>query len=517
MERNYRRLLRVAFYGVLFLAGFGAVRLVGSLELWSSPWYFWGSEILGVLLSLYVATTALVVFFEKRSPNKTISWILVLLLLPGVGAALYLMFGQDFRKRWRLKKKARTSRKVERTAEIQKQIVESIELFSQEQSLVSKRLINLLLANSNSPFYVDSQVDVLTNGEETYQAMFDSIREAYDHIHLEMFIIRDDKVGNRLKELLIQKAREGVRVRVLYDSVGCWRLGRGYRRELADAGVAVREFFPVLFPVIRRELNYRNHRKILVVDGMTGYVGGLNIGDEYLGEDAKLGFWRDTHIRLTGECVYSLQQIFALDWAYACGEELSGERYFPAMSRVGRSIVQIGASGPDSDWETILQAYFTMIATAEERIWITTPYLVPEESLLMGLKTAALSGVDVRILIPSRADHFLVYWASRDNIEVLLEAGVRIYTYQKGFIHSKILLVDSIGASIGTANLDIRSLEINFEVNAFIYDQSFVSRLEADFLKDLADSEEILPEVHRARGLKERFLESLGRIVSPLQ
>lgn len=517
MEKHFRKLMRTVFYGLLLLAVAGSLGLMRSLGVWDSRLVLWGSEVLGVLLSIYVVSTALVVFFEKRSPNKTISWILVLLLLPGVGIVLYLMFGQDFRKRWRLKKKARNFPKVERTAEIQKQIVESIELFSQEQSLVSKRLINLLLANSNSPFYVDSQVDVLTNGEETYEAMFDSIREAYDHIHLEMFIIRDDRIGNRLKELLIEKAREGVTVRLLYDSVGCWRLGRRFLRELETAGVHVAAFFPVLFPVVRRELNYRNHRKILVVDGMTGFVGGLNIGDEYLGASERLGFWRDTHIRLAGECVYSLQSIFAMDWAYARGEELNGDRYFPAMSRVGRSIVQIAASGPDSDWETILQAYFTMIATAEERIWITTPYLVPDDSLKMGLKTAALSGIDVRILIPSRADHFLVYWASRDSIEELLEAGVKIYTYQKGFIHSKILLVDSIGASIGTANLDMRSLEINFEVNAFIYDPNFVSRLEDDFMRDLAESEEIILEQHRNRGLKQRFLESLGRVVSPLQ
>lgn len=507
----------MGFYMLLLLLAAGVYTVITRMHLVDNRWIFWSGKVFGMIFSLYILMTALVVFFENRNPNKTVSWLLVLFLLPGVGILFYLMFGQDVRKRWRLKKKERNSPKVERAAEMQMQIVESVELFSQEESLVSKRLINLLLANSSSPFYVDSKVDVLTNGHETYGAMFEKIAEAYDHIHLEMFIIRDDQIGNQLKQLLIGKAREGIRVRVLYDSVGSWRLGRKYRKDLEDAGVEVTVFFPVLFPVIRRELNYRNHRKILVVDGMTGFVGGLNIGDEYLGANEKLGFWRDTHLMLSGDCVYTLQSIFARDWEFASGQKLEGERYFPPLSRMGKSIVQIAASGPDSDWQAILQAYFTMIATAEKRIWITTPYLVPEESLLMGLKTAALSGVDVRIIIPSKADHFLVYWASQDNIEALLEAGVRIFSYQKGFIHSKILLVDGIGASIGTANLDMRSLEINFEVNAFIYDVIFVGRLEADFIGDLAESSEIILEEHRNRGIAPRFLESLGRIVSPLQ
>lgn len=517
MAKLFKIALRTCFYLLLFLLAVEAYLQVSRMEFLNTQWFLWTSEVLGVLFSLYVLMTAFVIFFEKRNPNKTVSWLLVLFLLPGIGIVFYLIFGQDVRKKWRLKKKERNYPKVERNAELQKHIVESIQLFSKEESRVSQRLLNLLLANSNSPFYVNSKVSVLTNGSETYDAMFEKIRGAAHHIHLEMFIIRNDRIGNELKDLLIEKAREGVKVRVLYDSVGSWTLGTTYRRALESAGVEVEIFFPVLFPVIRRELNYRNHRKILIVDGITGFVGGLNIGDEYLGANEKLGFWRDTHLMLTGDCVYTLQSIFARDWEFTCGKALIGEQYFPPAERTGGSVVQIAASGPDSDWQAILQAYFTMIATAEKRIWIASPYLVPEDSLLMGLKTAALSGIDVRIIIPSKADHFLVYWASRDNIEALLEAGVRIFTYEKGFIHCKILLVDGIGASIGTANLDVRSLEINFEVNAFIYDKVLVNRLEMDFQSDLMDSREIILEDFRHRGLRQRFLESLGRIVSPLQ
>ncbi len=272
-----------------------------------------------------------------------------------------------------------------------------------------------------------------------------------------------------------------------------------------------------MLPVIRRELNYRNHRKILIVDGRVGFVGGLNIGDEYLGHHPQMGYWRDTHLMIKGEAVYSLQSYLLTDWEFVSKKLIEGEIYYPRVGKSAEQIMQIAASGPDSDWMSILHSYFTMISTAEKRIWITTPYLVPEESLMMGLKTAALSGIDVRIIIPSKADHMMVYWASRAHIEELLEAGVRIYTYQKGFIHSKILLVDGIGASVGTANLDIRSLEINFEVSAFIYDKLVVNKLEIDFKNDLKDSLEINLEEYTKRSLWTKFMESFGRLVSPLQ
>lgn len=276
-------------------------------------------------------------------------------------------------------------------------------------------------------------------------------------------------------------------------------------------------FFPVLFPILSRELNYRNHRKIIVIDGKIGFVGGLNIGDEYLGKSPTLGFWRDTHLMIKGDAVFSLQQIFINDWFHVSKEHLSGDYLFNKQNYVGNKIVQITSSGPDSDWKSILQAYFTMISNAEKRVWITTPYLVPEESLKMALIASALSGVDVRIIIPNKPDHFFVYWASRDNIEELLEAGVKIYTYNKGFIHAKIFLADGKVASLGTANLDIRSLEINFEVNAFIYDEKTVERLEEDFMNDISNSDEIFYEKFIKRGIGNRFLESLGRLVSPLQ
>ncbi len=468
--------------------------------------------------ALYLIMVGVVIFLENKNPSKTLSWLLILSLLPVVGFVFYILFGRNYRYKFRSRKKGILSRsKLDQAASMQKEMIDYIDLFGNNDSYVNNRLINLLLKNSDAPFSVNNWVEVLTNGEATYESMIDAMMEAKNYIHFEFFIIRDDIIGNQIKDILIQKAKEGVKVRVIYDSVGCWKLGKRFKNELKAAGCEVLPFFPVVFPVLSRELNYRNHRKIIVVDGRVGFLGGLNIGDEYLGKNKSLGFWRDTHIKVLGEAVYAMQDIFLNDWYFLTKQVLNEEEMFPKLGPCGASTMQIAASGPDSNWKPILQAYFTMISTAEDRIWITTPYLVPEESIKMGLITAALSGVDVKIIIPSKPDHFFVYWASQDNIQELLEAGVKIYRYQKGFIHSKIVMVDGIGATVGTANLDIRSLEINFEVNAFLYDREVVKRLEHDFIQDLSDSEMVKLEHFIQRPKWQKFLEAAGRLVSPIQ
>lgn len=478
------------------------------------------SEAKGFFVTIFTVYTifiGIIIFFESKDPARTTAWLLILFVLPFVGFVFYVMFGQNYRRKRIFAKKKRIGyRHLEKTTAFQKEIITDFPFSGDLSGPLTQRLIKLLLNNSNSLFTVNNQTEIYSDGRETYSSIIRDLREAREHIHLEYFIIRDDEIGNIIRRILIEKAREGVEVRLIYDSVGCWMLGKKYLNSLKDSGVRVEAFFPVIFPVLSRELNYRNHRKILVVDGKIGFLGGLNIGDEYLGRDPHLGFWRDTHMRIEGEGAYVLQNIFLKDWEFVSGEYLEGIRYYPKLTQFGEELMQISASGPDSDWESIHQAYFTMITGAEHRIWIMTPYLVPDRSLNVALKTAALSGVDVRILIPSKPDHFTVYWASRGNIEELLEAGVRIYTYEKGFIHSKVFVVDDTVASIGTANLDIRSLEINFEVNAFIYNRKTVQKLKRDFLSDLAKSKEILLQEHRKRGIFIRFLESYGRLLSPL-
>ncbi|WP_244282247.1 cardiolipin synthase [Maledivibacter halophilus] len=475
------------------------------------------TTVFGIFFTLYAFFIGIIIFLESHNSSKTIAWLLILFLVPVVGFIFYILFGQNIRKKKRFeKKKAIDFEQLSQIAYTQEKILNEIGLFQNDDSMVKSRLIKLILKNSNSPFTVNNNTEILTNGVKTYSSIINELKKAKHHIHMEYFIIRNDKIGNKIKDILIEKSKAGVEIRIIYDSVGCWKLGKKYIRSLEEAGVEVYPFYPVIFPVLSRQLNYRNHRKIIVIDGKVGFLGGINIGDEYLGKNPNLGFWRDTHMKISGEAIYSLQNIFLKDWYFVSSESISHKEYYPKLKHYGEQILQIASSGPDSDWETILQAYFTMISTAEKRIWITTPYLVPDESILMALKTASLSGIDVRIIIPSKPDHYLVYWASKSHIEELLVAGVKVYTYERGFIHSKLLLVDGIGASIGTANLDIRSFRINFEVNAFVYDNDVVKRLEYDFMMDIEDSKEVLLEEHLQRGIYTKFRESLGRLFSPL-
>ena len=464
-----------------------------------------------------IGLIAIFIFFENRNPSRTWAWLLVLFAIPWLGFAFYILFGRNTFKRRRVKQKQISDK--ERTnyfAQYQSDIFSEVSIFPKEKS-VNNKLINLLLKNSEALFTVNNSVKILTNGDEKFPEMIKDLKRAKHHIHLEYFIIKNDEIGNKIKNILIKKAQEGLEVRVIYDSVGCWHIGRKYLRDLEDAGVQTFAFFPVLLPILSEELNYRNHRKILVIDGKIGYVGGLNIGDEYLGKK-RLGFWRDTHIKIKGEAVQGLQRIFLNDWAFVSKENITDSReYLPESKEYGSSMIQIASSGPDSDWFAIHQAYFTMINCATKRIWITTPYFVPDEGVMLGLKTAALSGVDVRIIIPNKPDHFFVYWATQDNIEELLESGVKVYQYKKGFIHAKQIMVDGICASVGTANFDVRSFEINFEVNAFLYDVEAIAQLEKDFNKDIENSEGIELDNFRKRKWYRKFLEATARLVSPLQ
>lgn len=469
------------------------------------------------LFRVNILWIGLVIFLENKNPSRTLAWLLVLVLIPVIGFFIYILFGRSYRKKRQAKAKILSdSDRMQKAAEVQTGLLEFMDLPNSENP-ANKRLMQLLLTNAKAPFSMSNEVTVLTNGISKFDRLFGCIRAAKDHIHLEYFIIKDDRIGNELKDLLIQKSKEGVKVRVVFDDVGSLALGKKYLRALKLADIETFAFFKVPLPLFSRDLNYRNHRKIAIIDGEVGFVGGLNIGDEYIGNSEKFEFWRDTHLEIKGEAVYALQTIFLNDWNYVSKQYVQGGRYYPEVRVKNTSLVQIAASGPDSEWKSILQAFYKMISNAVDKIWITTPYLVPEESILMGLKAAALSGIDVKIIIPSQPDHFFVYWASQANIQDLLEAGVKIYQYKNGFIHSKILIVDRLAATVGTANLDIRSMEINFEVNAFLYDVDVIIRLEEDFIQDLEDSLAYEIDVFKKRKVYRRFLEAMGRLVSPLQ
>jgi cardiolipin synthase len=465
-------------------------------------------EYSSAFLWAYALFIAGVIFLEEKNPDRTIAWILVLILLPVLGFVLYLFFGPDIRGRGyfrRLKRKKRRIRQ-EGTPPPGGNRGNVIGTPERKTALLLSKSAGALLTTGNS-------VRMLLNGEETFSAITDALSLAEKYIHVEYYSIANDTIGNTIKDILIRKAREGVRVNVIFDSVGSWDLGARYIVSLKNAGVRVHSFLPVSFPRLRRELNFRNHRKIVVVDGTVGFMGGLNIGDMYISGDPAIGFWRDTHIRLTGPAVSSLDDIFRADWAF-CDKKPLAELTPADFPPAGEAPVQIVASGPDNNWKSILQGYFSLITNAGKSIWLCTPYFVPGDSLATALTVAAMSGVDVRVMIPHKTDHALVYWASLSHVEELLKAGVKVYRYEKGFIHSKILIADGSAVSVGTANFDARSLEINFEVQAFIYDASVAGDFIRAYENDLEGSSQFRLHEWLRRPFRQKVLESAGRLWS---
>jgi cardiolipin synthase A/B len=434
-----------------------------------------------------------------------------------LGLILYFVVGKNYRKEKIFSRKGHKD--YERIRALSdNQIIDLRDKSFIENGKVRSKLpiINLLLRNSKALLTKNNRVEILNNGSQTFNAIFAAIRKARKHIHLEFYIIEDDKIGNEIRELLISKAREGVKVRMIFDDVGSWKLKEKYIRSLRAAGVEIHPFMPVRIPFLANRINYRNHRKIIVVDGIVGFVGGINVADRYLYGNRKIPFWRDTHLKIEGEAVSSLQVVFLVDWHFVSGRIISGVSYFPKPLVGKKQLVQITASGPDSDWSSIMQAYFSAISTAKDYIYIAVPYFIPNESILTALKTVALSGVDVKIIIPGIADSVLAHNGTISYVEELLEAGIRVYLYRKGFIHSKLIMVDDVFASVGSANMDIRSFDNNFEVNAIIYDEDFCRELKGYFLEDLSCSDEIDLETHKSRSFRNKLTESISRIFSPL-
>lgn len=480
---------------------------------------YWSSTlfVLNVVYFITAVFISLSVILDNRNPAKTISWVIILFVLPFLGLILYFFFGQNYRKEKIYSRKGLEDFERIRSLSEDQMIELSTNEFMVNEKIKSKlHIIKLLLNNSKALLTERNRVTVLNNGRNTFRSIFSELRKAKDHIHLEYYIIDDDKLGNELKDILIEKAREGVSVKLIYDDVGCWRLSKKYLRELKEAGVEHFPFMPVRFPYFANRINYRNHRKIVVVDGRVGFVGGMNIADRYLYGNKKIGPWRDTHLKIEGEAVNSLQVVFLVDWQFVSGKAIKNKNYFPKSRIASNQLVQITASGPDSDWASIMQAYFGAIATAREYIYISNPYFIPNESILTALKTASLSGVDVRIIIPGESDSYLTYYSTLSYVQELLEAGIRVFFYQKGFIHSKLIMVDDIFSSVGTANLDIRSFDDNFEVNALVYDEEICQVLKKSFHDDLSHSREIFIEDYRKRKLFRKLAESIARVFSPL-
>lgn len=475
----------------------------------------WLVGVFSVLFSLSIFFIAIVIFLENRHPTKTLTWLIVLGVFPVVGFIFYLMFGQNHRKNKTFTKKAIEDEEAFEKIEGNRQMdEEKLEKMGGHQQL----LFRLAHRLGNNPISFASETKVLTDGKETFAHIKQALKLAQNHIHLVYYIVRDDGLGQEIKDILMDKARNGVKVRFLYDAVGSWKLSKKYIKELRDAGVEMVPFSPVKLPFLTHTINYRNHRKIVVIDGHVAFVGGLNIGDEYLGKNRYFGYWRDTHLYVRGEAVRTLQLIFLRDWNYVTNEKLLKQEYLSPVlvHRKDDGGVQMIASGPDTRWEVIKKLFFSMITSAKKSIWIASPYFIPDDDILSALKIAALSGIDVRILVPNRPDKKIVFYASRSYFPELLEAGVKVYEYNRGFMHSKLIIVDNEIASIGTANMDMRSFHLNFEVNAFLYRTKSVTTLVSDYIFDLEHSRQIDYELFKKRPIFHRVIESTSRLLSPL-
>ncbi|PSL40818.1 cardiolipin synthase [Salsuginibacillus halophilus] len=480
-------------------------------------------SILSVVVTiLFIANfifAGIIIFLERRDPAATWAWLMILFFVPFVGFIFYIIFGQNLsRKRlfsWKDIEKVGISDVIAN----QLQAIRTNRFLFQDMNVENNRdLIYMLLMNNGAVFTQDNELSIMTDGHDKFEQLFRDIEAAEDHIHVQYYIFRKDALGERLIEALAEKARQGVKVRFLYDDLGSRSLSRRQFRSILDSGGDVGVFFPSKIPYVNLRLNYRNHRKMVIIDGEIGYTGGFNVGDEYLGLSKKFGYWRDTQIRLEGSAVDTLQTRFFLDWNQAVKERSLqyDPRYFPDKEPKGHTPIQVVTSGPDSEWEQIKNGYLKLITSAKESVYIQTPYFIPDTSLLDALRIAALSGKDVRIMIPNKPDHIFVYWATYWYMGELLKAGARFYIYDNGFMHSKTMVVDRKVSSVGTANIDVRSFRLNFEVNAFIYHEETSRQLADIFEDDMTYSWEMTEERYAQRSLWIRFKESISRLLSPI-
>jgi cardiolipin synthase A/B len=467
--------------------------------------------IILVVLYFYMIVSAIsVLLLENRNPVRSLSWVIVLVLLPIIGILLYLLIGQNYRKQKIISKKSVKHDTKFPYKDLKPE--DSPDFITQPRHL---RLINLLHKNSDASIYAFNKIEVLADGEATFSAMFDAIKQAKEHIHIEFFIFGNDRISNHLRELLIEKAQAGVRVRMIYDYLGSLDLSRKYLQSLRDAGVYVRPFLPLRLRLRRSKINFRNHRKILIVDGKYGFTGGLNFADRYIFGNT-LGKWRDTFVRFEGAAVHGLQSLFLTDWYFVERKLITDMKYYPQPQKHDENLVQIVSSGPDSDWESIMQGIASAVVSAHNYVYLQTPYFVPTDVILNALVIAAMSGVDVKLMIPRESDSKISDACTFSYLGEVLEAGVKVYQYSAGFLHSKAIVIDDFISIIGSANLDERSFNQNFEVNAFIYEKATSLKLKKLFEEDILNCTEIMLHDWHNRKRIQKLKESFARLFSPI-
>lgn len=470
-----------------------------------------------LLLILNIFFIMIVIFFERKRVISTLGWVLILSLTSYIGFFFYLFFGLGFRKRKRLKNS-------NDNFIFQKFLIRRNELIEKTNKIELKKeyfdLVYYLEYNLKSLYYPSNEITLYTDGVDFFNILKENIATAKTFIHIEYYIFRNDTLGTEIKNLLIKKAKEGVEIKFIYDGMGSLSVKDRFFNDLREAGAEVECFFPPTLLPFNIRWNFRNHRKIVVIDGLEAYVGGFNVGDEYLGKNKKFGYWRDTQLKIEGDIIDSIEAEFLMDWLFVKKQKISKsfetDKYFPKREPTGSIDMQICSSGPNYDHPYIKDSIIKLISKAKKSIYIQTPYFIPDDTIQDLLKIAVLSGVKVNIMIPNKPDHIFVYWATLYNAGELLELGAKIYTYENGFLHSKVLIIDDEVSTIGTANMDMRSFYVNFEIKTIIYNEAFALKLKEEFYKDIKLSKELTLEKYRNRGRKVKIKESISRLVSPI-
>lgn len=468
--------------------------------------YPWLRELVTVIYGCTVVSIIVIVVSENRNPVKSLAWVTVLLLLPLAGLVLYLFFGRNIKNTRKLSRRNR--RKLKKREPRSNVALSTIDM--SRENLQSARLAHSL---AGSQVYLGNRVEVFTSGTEKFERLKADLRSARSYINLEYYIFENDGIGSEIADILVERSQAGVEVRVIYDHVGSFSVKSHFFKRMRQAGIMVYPFFEVTFPQLGTRINWRNHRKLVVIDGRIGYLGGMNIADRYIDGGRKFASWRDTHVRIEGPVVGALQFAFAVDWHFM-GQPLPDQTV--VGEPVGDVAAQLVTSGPTSQWAAISLMFLKAIGNAKRRIYIQTPYFLPTDALLNALLNAALSGVDVRIMIPKKSDSRLLDNASASYITECLRAGIKIYSYEGGMLHSKMVLVDDDFVTVGSTNFDFRSFEHNFEGNLFFYSADLNAHMREVFGDDLKKSSRILPAQWRRRPLHRRAVESIVRLLSPI-
>lgn len=470
-------------------------------------------NIIFIIYQVIAIIAVIHVIMDNRQPAKTMAWALVIWFVPVVGIVFYLFFGVNTRKERHVSE--RSMNQLTKRSMLE---------FAEQQNLhlpeKHKPLIDLFINQNLSLPFKDNKIEIYSDGYQFFPALLAAIREAKSHIHVDMYIFAEDALGQLVADALIAKAKEGVEVRLIYDDVGCWNVSHQFFERMREEGIEVASFLPVRFPSFTSKVNYRNHRKIIVIDGTTGFIGGMNIALRYVKGTGTMP-WRDTMLKVTGGAVYALQRAFLVDWYFVDRTLLSDRKYYPPMigsqQTANNCLAQVVTSGPVTPYPEIMQGFVRVILGARRYLYLETPYFLPNDSILFALKTAALAGVDVRVLCPMYCDARFVEWASRSYLKEVLEAGVKVSLYKTGFLHSKLMVCDDSITTCGSTNLDFRSFENNFEANIFFYDEGVALRMKKVFLKDQEQSvalEQVPGRMHG--GFLMRLWESITRMLSPL-